>query len=85
MKAYDINIKDIVKDNSVQFVRYRQGVAYYSVYVSSKDQCFMFPVPLEDVGDATLTARDKAIIYMRYIRRAIKEGSFVPHIPEQEH
>lgn len=84
MKPYDINIKRIVKDNFVQFVRYRQGLAYYSVYVSAEDQCFLFPVPVEDVGDATLKAHDKAIIFMRYIRRAIREGSFVPYVPEEE-
>jgi hypothetical protein len=38
----------------------------------------MFPVPLSDVGDATLDAQDKAIIFMRYIRKAIDEGTFVP-------
>jgi|GEM_PF-1402610 len=84
MEPYNIKIKDIVKDNHVHFVRYRQGVAFYSVYVSSQDQTFLFPVPLEDVADATLEASDKAILFMRYIRRAIKEGSFVPYVVEAQ-
>ncbi len=72
-----MNIKDIVKDNTVRFVRYRQGVAYYGVSVPTEGD-YIFPVPLEDIGDATLELEDKAILFMRYIRRAIGEGSFVP-------
>ncbi len=72
-----MNIVDIVKDNTVRFVRYRQGVAYYGVSVPSEGD-FMFPVPLADIGDATLELEDKAILFMRYIRRAMGEGSFVP-------
>ena len=73
-----MNIKDIVKDNQVRFLRYRQGVMYYSVSVPGKAGEYMFPVPLSDVGDATLDAQDKAIIFMRYIRKAIDENTFVP-------
>ena len=72
-----MNIKDIVKDNTVRFVRYRQGVAYYGVSVPSTGD-FVFPVPLDDIGDATLELEDKAIFFVRYIKRAIGEGSFVP-------
>ncbi|MEM7432174.1 MAG: hypothetical protein AAF351_09610 [Pseudomonadota bacterium] len=72
-----MNIKDIVKDNTVRFVRYRQGIAYYGVSVPLQG-AFQFPVPLEDIGDATLELEDKAIFFMRYIKRAMGEGSFVP-------
>jgi len=72
-----VNIKDIIKDNNVAFAKYRQGVAYYTVRVPSTGAEHMFPVPLEDIGDATLLASDKAIVFMRYIRKAIDEGTFV--------
>jgi len=72
-----MNIKDIVKDNTVRFVRYRQGIVYYGVDVPA-DGAYVFPVPLEDIGDATLELEDRAIMFMRYIRRAISDGSFVP-------
>ncbi len=36
-----------------------------------------FPVPLSDIGDATLLAEEKAIMLMRYIRMAIDDGTFV--------
>jgi len=72
-----MKIKEIVKDNSVKFHRYRKGVIYYSVPVKTDGKVYMFPVPLEDVGDATLEASDKAMMFMRYIRKAIDEGTFV--------
>ena len=72
-----MDIKDIVKDNTVRFLRYRKGVAYYVVRVPAEDASYTFPVPLDDIGDATLQAEDKAILFMRYIRRALEEGTFV--------
>ena len=71
-----MNIKDIVKNNSVYFLYYRQQTMYYGVTVG--EQKMMFPVPLEDVMDATLFAKEKAITYMRYIRKAINDGTYVP-------
>jgi len=72
-----MDIKEIVKDNEVRFSRYRQGVAYYSVRVPSEGVDYTFPAPLSDVGEATLLATDKALIFMRYIRKAIEEKTFI--------
>ncbi len=72
-----MDIKGIVKSNEVRFARYRQGIAYYSVRVPSEGIDYVFPVPLSDVGDATLLATDKAMLFMRYIRKALDEGTFV--------
>jgi hypothetical protein len=48
----------------VTFERYRAGVFYY------KTECgFEFPVPATDIGDATLAATDKAMLFMRWIRK----------------
>jgi len=70
-----MNIKDIIKDNKVHFSHYRAGYLYYNV--NYDNETFMFPVPIEDVGDATFLNVDKAIIFMRYIRKAIDEDTFV--------
>jgi hypothetical protein len=72
-----MDVKEIVRDNEVRFERYRQGHMYYRVRVPAERADFVFPVPLSDIGDATLLATDKAIVFMRYIRRALDEGSFV--------
>ena len=70
-----MNIKDIVKDNIVYFMYYRQGHMYY--FVKTNQGNYMFPVPLDDVQDATLHASEKAITYMRYIRKAIEDKTFI--------
>jgi hypothetical protein len=72
----------IVKDNTVHFVKYKQGYAYYRVWVACGNTAesanmLIFPVPLSDIGDASLFAEDKAIIFMRYIRKALEEGTFL--------
>ena len=72
-----MDIKDIVKDNTVRFAKYRQGIAYYTVRVPSEGVDYVFPVPLSDIGDATLLATDKAMVFMRYIRKAIEDKTFV--------
>jgi hypothetical protein len=79
-----MDIKTIVKNNRVRFLRYRQGIAYYGVTVPQEGQSYQFPVPLEDIGDATLLAEDKAIVLMRYIRKAIAEGALVPYRGAQD-
>jgi hypothetical protein len=72
-----MEIKEIVKDNVVRFAKYRKGYAYYAVRVPSEDTNYTFPVPLSDIGDATLLATDKALVFMRYIRQALEDGTFV--------
>jgi len=82
-----MNIKDIVKNNTVSFDRYRHGVMYYKVDVWEPSEhavmldripiTYSFPVPLDDIGDATLPAEEKAIMFMRYIRKALDDGTFV--------
>jgi hypothetical protein len=57
------NLKDIVKDKTVTFVKYRKGEL---IYVT---ECGLeFPVPVSDTGDGIFLATDKAITFMRYIR-----------------
>ena len=72
-----MDIKEIVKDNVVSFAKYRQGFAYYTVRVPSEGVDYVFPVPLSDIGDATLLAKDKALVFMRYNRQALQDGTFI--------
>jgi hypothetical protein len=58
-------IKDMVKDNKkVHFTFYKDRQLFYQT------ECgFEFPVPIDDIGNATFLAEDKAILFMRYIRK----------------
>lgn len=82
-----IDLKTLLKGNVVHFSHYRKGYLYYTITevpplgpVETDPSwlvSYCFPVPLEDVGDATFNATEKAILFMRYIRKAQEEGSFV--------
>jgi hypothetical protein len=72
-----MEIKELVRENEVRFVRYRQGFAYYAIRARAESVDYVFPVPLSDIGDATLLANDRAIVFMRYIRQALENGTFV--------
>lgn len=64
-----MSIKDIVKDKTVSFVRY-SGKSKTLLYIT---ECGMeFPVPISDTGDGVFKAKDKAILYMRYIRKQLE-------------
>lgn len=58
------NIKELVS-GSVHFLEYRKGNLWYTTAPVG----FKFPVPIEDIGDATFLASDKGILFMRYIRK----------------
>ena len=61
------DIKSMVKDGKkVNFVFYRSGELFYTT------ECgFEFPVPIHDTGNGIFKAEDKAILFMRYIRKHI--------------
>jgi hypothetical protein len=63
-----LNLKDMVSDGKkVRFKYYRAGNLWYET-----ESEFLFPVPIGDTGDATFLDEDKAILFMRYIRKQIK-------------
>jgi hypothetical protein len=54
----------IVNNQKVRFSFYRDGRLWYET------ECgFRFPVPITDAGTATFLAEDRAILFMRYIRK----------------
>jgi hypothetical protein len=56
----------VVNNQTVRFSFYRDGQLWYET------ECgFRFPVPIEDAGTATFLAEDRAILFMRYIRKQL--------------
>ncbi|MBF0207908.1 MAG: hypothetical protein HQK53_13590 [Oligoflexia bacterium] len=81
----NLTIKEIIKDNYVKFSRYRKGILYYHVVILrdvNEDDAgiYDFPVPIDDCGDADFPASDKAIMFMRYIRKALEDGTFIKRV-----
>jgi hypothetical protein len=71
-----LKITDIVRNNKpAHFSFYRAGHIYYNVEVGG--QIYVFPIALQDVGNASLFATMKAITLMRWIRKALADGTFV--------
>ncbi|HET9129548.1 MAG TPA: hypothetical protein VFO86_01295 [Terriglobia bacterium] len=60
-------LKEMVVNNQrVRFSFYRDGQLWYET------ECgFRFPVPISDAGTATFLAEDRAMLFMRYIRKQI--------------
>lgn len=71
---------DMVKDKKVFFNFYRAGELWYKT-----EDGFDFPVPILDIGDATFLAEDKAILFMRYIRKHLEsienDNNYKPEKP----
>jgi len=60
-----IDIKRAVeKARVVRFEYYRDGALWY---MTEFDE--LFPVPIEDIGNATFLHLDKAMLFMRYMRK----------------
>ena len=62
-------LKDCVK-GSVTFQFYRKGELFYKC-----DNGFIFRVSVDDTGDAAFNASDKAMLFMRWIRKELSERS----------
>lgn len=60
-----IDIKNAVTDGKkVRFAYYFDGDLWYQT--EDKE---LFPVPVSDIGNATFLNEDKAILFMRYMRK----------------
>lgn len=61
------SLKEMVSNNqAVRFTRFRDGELFY------RTECgFEFPVPITDTAGAEYLAQDKALLFMRYIRKEI--------------
>lgn len=60
-----IDIKRAVSENRmVKFAYYRDEELWYVTEFDEK-----FPVPISDIGNAIFLAEDKALLFMRYMRK----------------
>jgi hypothetical protein len=78
-----MNIKALIKNNFVKFDSYRRGNLYYKIIdleqtaLKGENITYLFTVPIDDIGTATLLSEDKAITFMRWIRKAIADNTLV--------
>lgn len=55
----------ITKDSTCEFIHYREGELWYRCSVGGLE----FPVPVDDTGNGIFLATDRAILFMRWIRK----------------
>lgn len=64
-------LKELVAGGKlVHFQFYRKGELHYKT-----DDGFSFVVPAEDAGDASFLASDRAMLFMRYIRKQLEANA----------
>jgi len=63
-------IKQIIENNTAQFSFYQEGKVYYSISV--ENDMYEFPIPIEEVGTGVLLRDEKAIYFMKWIKKAIE-------------
>lgn len=62
------NLKDMVSGGKlVTFTHYFDGNLWYKT-----EDNFSFPVPISDIGNATFLSSDRAMLFMRYIRKHLE-------------
>lgn len=71
----ELSLGEIVKQRIAWFSFYRQGYLYYNLQIA--DVVYVFPIPIDDLGGATVSEKEKAITLMRYIRKALEDGTLV--------
>lgn len=77
-----LTVGEIIKNSTEAiFSFYRQGYLYYRITILDEDgfgkATYAFPVEVADLGTATVSITEKPITMMRYIRKALENGSFV--------
>jgi hypothetical protein len=69
------DIKDLVREGKrVAFVRYQNGELWYR-----HQDGFEFPVSITDTGDGVFLVEDRALVFMRWLRKhiAFLQGSLM--------
>jgi len=59
-----MTLKELIQGNS-NFQYYRDSTLWYS----TENGNFVFPVPISDIGNATFSHTEKSLLMMRYIRK----------------
>lgn len=83
-----MNLIDLIKNNYCHFDSYRAGFLYYKIHYdrgfgggvqgpSEVVETYQFTIPIDDVGNATLNFKEKAITLMRWIRKAHESNQLI--------
>ena len=71
-----MNIHEITTSKA-KFLRYKNGIAYYTLTIPYSELIYSFPVPLNTIQDEVLAVESHTIHFMDYINKAIQEGTLI--------
>ena len=60
----------VINDQKVNFSFYRDGILYYKT-----EKGLLFEVPISDAGSGCFNGQDKAVLFMRWIRKQIESNN----------
>lgn len=66
---------NLIKDNKVHFDFYQDKTLYY--YLLYQGYKYIFPITVEEAKGGCFTAEDKAILFMRWIRKSIEADEMI--------
>lgn len=73
-----MDIKDFVTaGNFAVFSSFRAGVFYYSIPHKISLKLYQFQIPVDEIGGATLSFREKSVTMMRWIRKSMEDKTFI--------
>lgn len=75
-----INVKNLIKNNTVKFSHYRAGYLFYTICELDSEgkpgQNYMFSISIEETSGASFKAEDKAIMFLQFINKNLKNSTF---------
>ena len=63
-----MKVTDLIRGKTAVFVEFHSGNLFYEI-----DGEFRFPVPVEELHGASISAEEKASVFMKWIKRAVKQ------------
>jgi hypothetical protein len=67
----------VTKANGTYFSHYRNGNLFYNIRRDGTIEHYQFPIPIEDLQNGTVHTIEKSIMVMRYIRKAMEDGTLI--------
>jgi len=72
-----LRMVNLIRKNKVEFHRYYQGNFYYRIREPFTKVSYQFKIPMEDIMGTVLLREDRAIVFMKWIRKAINNNTFI--------
>ncbi len=73
-----MQLGELIKNNNIDFHKYDRGKMYFQIFHFEENSYFTFPIPVADIPEhMNIYSTDRAIIALRWIRKAMENGTFV--------